>query len=94
MNAASFIAGLGVGYLFHASWAFRVELAARSFGRYAAVSIAAPVIYRAAFELGLLLWDPSGFGSTNALKLAALGASWLWVFIGYRDLACAGPEVL
>ena len=82
-NSSGFLAAGWVAYRMNSSFAFRVKRRPGDFGRFLAVSLGGGVIYSAALLLLVDMIGANGSVELNLAKLAALGASAGWNFLGY-----------
>lgn len=82
-NSCGFLAAGWVAYRLNSSFAFRVHRRPGDFGRFLAVSLSGGFLYSAGLLALVAVFAASGSLELNLAKLAALGASAGWNFVGY-----------
>ncbi len=85
-NTVGFIAAAWLSYALNTRYTFRSTPSRARFFRYLAVSLAGMAVYNGALLAAVELADPSGSMALNAVKVAALSASVLLNFVGFRWL--------
>ena len=97
-NSCGFLAAGWIAYRLNSSFAFRVDRRPGDFGRFLAVSLSGGFLYSGGLLALVAVFGASGSLELNLAKLAALGASAGWNFLGYalfvfRRQAVAAPTV-
>ena len=74
-------------YQLNARYTFRADRNSGALGRYFTIAVAGVLIHNAALLVLRSILDPETFIELNATKAAALSASMLWNYVGYRQFA-------
>lgn len=82
-NSCGFLAAGWVAYRLNSSFAFRVERRPGDFGRFLVISLGGGLLYNGALLVLVDVFGASGSLELNLAKVAALGASAGWNFLGY-----------
>lgn len=85
-NTAGFTVAVSVSFVLNARFTFRAAPRAGGFSRYVVISLVGLVLYNGSLAGVLAVWNAEDTLALNFAKVAALGASMVWNFLGYRFL--------
>ncbi len=91
-NTAGFTVAVSVSFVLNERFTFRTAARSRGFSRYVVISLVGLALYNGSLIAVLAVWDADDTFALNLAKVAALGASMVWNFVGYRFLVFGPPR--
>ncbi len=92
-NSVGFFLAGWVAYRLNSTFVFRVERRRGDLGRFLAVTLLGGLLYNGALLALVAGFDPQGSLELNLAKIAAIGASAGWNFLGSALVVFRGPPI-